>query len=94
MHPYIVEFLGTFFLMAVILYSKGNWILIGLALGIAVLLGGKASGGCFNPAVTIGACMTKSLPYSKLFPYIIAEIIGAVIAVLLYLASKKYLANI
>ena len=89
MHPYLVEFLGTFFLMAVILYSKGNWILIGLALGIAVFLGGKSSGGCFNPAVTIGACLSKSLPYSKLLPYIIVEILGAVLATIIYINTRR-----
>lgn len=89
MHPYFVEFLGTFFLMAVILYSNGNWILIGLALGINVLLGGKISGGCFNPAVAVGACISKSLPYSKLLPYIVVEILGAILATILYLSTKK-----
>ena len=89
MHPYFVEFLGTFFLMAAILYSKGNWIIIGITLGVAVLLGGKISGGCFNPAVTIGACMSKSLPYSKLIPYVVVQILGAMLATMLYLNTKK-----
>ena len=89
MTPYLVEFLGTFFLVSSILYSKGNWIVIGLTLGIAVLLGGKISGGCYNPAVTVGACMTKSLPYSRLLPYIVVQILAAILAALIYMNTKK-----
>lgn len=93
MHPLFVElfveFLGTFFLVASILYSKGNWIIIGLTLGIAVLLGGKISGGCYNPAVTVASCMSKSIPYSRLIPYIIVQLLAAVLATLLYLNTKK-----
>jgi len=49
---YVVEFLGTMFLMFVIL-ATGNWLAIGLGLAIPVLLGGPISGGAFNPAVAI-----------------------------------------
>jgi glycerol uptake facilitator-like aquaporin len=48
MQKYIVEFLGTMFLMFVI-FTTGNWLAIGAALAIAVLLGGSISGGAFNP---------------------------------------------
>ena len=89
MHPYLVEFIGTFILMFAILFSKGNWIVIGLTLGLAVLLGGKASGGCYNPAVTLGACMSNSLPYSKLLPYTIVELLGAMLAALIYVKINK-----
>jgi len=89
MHPYFVEFLGTFFLMAAILYSKGNWIIIGITLGVAVLLGGKISGGCFNPAVTLGSCMANNLPYSEFLPYVVVELLGAALAAMIYAKTKK-----
>ena len=79
MHRYVVEFLGTMFLMCVILLT-GNYLAIGAALAIIVLLGGNTSGGAFNPAVTIGMVMGKQLPISDLFPYIAAEVMGAVMA--------------
>jgi glycerol uptake facilitator-like aquaporin len=37
MNKYLVEFLGTMFLMYVI-FATGNWLAIGAALGIAVML--------------------------------------------------------
>ena len=52
LHKYIVEFLGTLFLVFVI-FATGNYLAIGAALAVAVLLGGAISGGAFNPAVAI-----------------------------------------
>ena len=52
MNKYLVEFLGTMFLVFVI-FTTGNWIAIGAALAIGVLLGGPISGGAYNPAVAI-----------------------------------------
>jgi len=72
-----VEFLGTL-LLSFVIFSTGNYLAIGVALGIAVLLGGKISGGAYNPAVAIALFYAKKLPASDLVPYIIAEIAGAV----------------
>ena len=52
MNKYLVEFLGTLFFLYVIL-ATGNWLAIGAALAIAVLIGGPISGGMFNPAVSV-----------------------------------------
>jgi len=86
MQKYLVEFLGTMFLMFVIL-TTGNWLAIGAALGIDVLLGGKISGGAFNPAVAIGMFANGSLAQNDLLIYIIVEILGALAA---YLVYKKF----
>ena len=71
------------FLMYVILVT-GNWFAIGAALGIAVLVGGKISGGSFNPAVTISLYAAGKLGQSDILPYIIAEVLGALAAYELY----------
>ncbi len=76
MGKFVVEFLGTLFLMFVIL-STGNYMAIGLALAIAVLLGGHISGGAFNPAVAISLYSVGKIAKTDLIPYIIAEIAGA-----------------
>lgn len=91
MNRLLVEFLGTFALTAVVLFSKGNWILIGLMLGIDVLLGGKISGGSFNPAVTLSYCMTNfaGVTYAQFIPYLVAEFLGGVMAALLFVQFKK-----
>jgi aquaporin Z len=82
-NKYFVEFLGTLFLMYVILVT-GNWIAIGAALAIAVLLGGHISGGSFNPAVTLGLYSAGKLDKSDVLPYILSEIVGALFAFYLY----------
>lgn len=80
---YLVEFLGTMFLMFVI-FATGNWAAIGAALAIGVLLGGTVSGGAFNPAVAIALYSAGKLPKADLIPYIIVEILGALGALYLY----------
>jgi len=82
-NKYLVEFLGTMFLMYVILVT-GNWVAIGAALGIGVLLGGKVSGGSFNPAITVSLYAAGKLSQSDILPYIIAEVLGALAAYELY----------
>jgi aquaporin Z len=76
LNKYLVEFLGTMFLMFVI-FATGNWLAIGFGLAIPVLLGGPISGGAFNPAVAIGLYSAGKLAESDLLPYIIVEILGA-----------------
>jgi aquaporin Z len=76
MNKYIVEFLGTMFLVFVI-FATGNYLAIGAALAVAVLLGGLISGGAFNPAVTIAMMYSGKLPRSDVIPYIIAQVAGA-----------------
>ena len=83
MNKYLVEFLGTMFLMFVI-FATGNWLAIGAALAIGILLGGSISGGSFNPAVTIGLYAAGNLSKSDLLPYIIVEILGALGAFYVY----------
>ena len=83
MNKYIVEFLGTMFLMFVI-FVTGNWIAIGAALAIAVYVGGAISGGAFNPAVAIALYAAGKLSKSDLIPYIIVQILGALAAFYLY----------
>jgi aquaporin Z len=80
MNKYLVEFLGTLFLMFVIL-ATGNYLAIGAALAVAVLLGGAISGGAFNPAVSIALMYSGKMSRSDLIPYIVAQVTGALVAV-------------
>jgi aquaporin Z len=86
MNKYLVEFLGTMFLMFTI-FATGNWLAIGAALAIAVLLGGAISGGSFNPAVTVALYAAGKLTKSDVLPYVIVEILGALAA---FYAYKKF----
>jgi glycerol uptake facilitator-like aquaporin len=83
MNKYLVEFLGTMLLVFVI-FATGNWAAIGAALAVAVLLGGKISGGAFNPAVAISLYSAGKLAKSDLLPYIVVEILGGLSAFFVY----------
>jgi aquaporin Z len=73
---YLVEFLGTLLLTYTVFASK-NWLFIGLALAVAVFLGGKVSGGAFNPAVAFSFFYSGQLSANDFMFYTISEILGA-----------------
>jgi len=83
MNKYLVEFLGTLLLVFVIL-ATGNYLAIGAALALAVLLGGAVSGGAFNPAVTLSLLAAGKLSASDVVPYIVVEVAGGLAAFQLY----------
>jgi len=68
---------------------------VSLAFGLTVLTMAYAIGhvsGChLNPAVTVGLASGRRFPWSEVIPYIVAQVIGAVIAaaVLYVIASGK-----
>lgn len=79
MNKYLVEFLGTVFFLYVIL-ATGNPLAIGAALAIAIMVGGKISGGHFNPAVSVMMVRAGKLPMSELLPYVVAQVVGGLAA--------------
>lgn len=97
------EFLGTFWLVlggvgsAVIAgsFPDGGIGLLGvsLAFGLSVLAMiyavGGISGGHFNPAVSFGLWAGGRFPAKELLPYIIAQVLGAIIAaIVLYVIAS------
>ena len=68
---------------------------VSLAFGLTVLTGvyalGPISGGHFNPAVSFGLWAGGRFPSAQLVPYIVAQVIGAILAagVLYLIASGK-----
>jgi aquaporin Z len=84
---YLVEFFGTMFFLYVIL-ATGNFLAIGAALAIAIFVGGKISGGMFNPAVTVMMAAAGKLPTSEVIPYIVAQLVGGLAALELYKRLK------
>jgi glycerol uptake facilitator-like aquaporin len=88
LHKYIVEFLGTLFLVFVI-FATGNYLAIGAALAVAVLLGGAISGGAFNPAVAIALMHAGRIARSDLIPYIVAQVAGGLAGYELFKMVQK-----
>jgi len=101
----VAEFLGTFWLvlggcgsavLAAAFPNVGIGLLgVSLAFGLTVLTGayalGPISGGHFNPAVSFGLWAGGRFPGRELPGYVIAQVIGAVVAagVLYLIASGK-----
>jgi aquaporin Z len=83
MNKYFVEFLGTLFFLYVIL-ATGQALAIGLALTVAIMVGGKISGGNYNPAVSVMMAAAGKLPMRDLLPYIVAQVAGGLAALELY----------
>ena len=88
MNALLVEFLGTMFFVFVI-FATGNYLAIGAAITIAIVLGEKISGAAYNPAVAIVFYAAGKLDKKKLIPYIIVEILGALAGFYLWKQIKK-----
>jgi len=89
MNKYIVEFIGTFFLVLTIgccVVIGGAGVIAPLAIGsilmVMIYAGGHISGGHFNPAVTLGVWVRGKCPTSDLVPYWVAQFVAAVVAAL------------
>jgi aquaporin Z len=102
---FAAELIGTFWLVlggcgSAVLAAKFPEVGIGLvgvslAFGLTVLTMafalGHVSGGHFNPAVTVGLFVGGRTPAGELLPYIVAQLVGAILAgaVLYLIASGK-----
>jgi aquaporin Z len=87
MQKYLAEFIGSVFFIYVIL-ATGNPLAIGAALAIAILLASNISGGHFNPAVSIVMASAGKISTTDLMPYIIAQILGGLVALEIYKRFK------
>uniref|UniRef100_A0A6C0JWC6 Major intrinsic protein n=1 Tax=viral metagenome TaxID=1070528 RepID=A0A6C0JWC6_9ZZZZ len=77
MHQALVEFLGTALLVGTVAFT-GTPVLIVAALAVAIGLGGKISGGHFNPAVTAWALLEGKIGQNKAMWYIASQLFAAV----------------
>jgi len=87
MNKYIVELIGTFFLVltvgcTVIAPGAGDLapLAIGASLMVMIFAGGHISGGHYNPAVTLGVWMRGKCDTKDIVPYWVAQLVGALLA--------------
>lgn len=70
--------------------ANGGWLLIAWGFGFGVMipafLFGSISGNHLNPAVTLAQAAAGAFPWSHVVPYIIAQILGAMVGQLLVVA--------
>jgi aquaporin Z len=87
MKKYLVEFIGTFFLVftvgsTVIAPGAGSLapVAIGAALMVMVFAGGHVSGGHYNPAVTLAVWIRGKCETRDVVPYWVAQVAAALVA--------------
>src|SRR5580765_2417802 len=83
MNKYILEFIGTFFLVLTIGLS-GNPLAIGAVLAALVYMGGYISGAHYNPAVTLGIWIQKKIKSAEAGIYMGIQLIAAIAAAGVY----------
>lgn len=74
------ELVGTFLLAGVVIAGQGQPIFVLFALVGIVLTLGAISGSHVNPAITIGALVTRRIGWLRAIGYIIAQCLGAALA--------------
>lgn len=85
MKKYIVEFIGTFFLVFTVgMAVRGGSPLAPLAIGASLMVmifaGGHVSGGHFNPAVTLAVWLRGKCATRDVAPYWIAQLLAGLAA--------------
>jgi aquaporin Z len=95
MRKYLVEFIGTFFLV----FTVGNTVIepgagplapiaIGSILMVMIFAGGHISGGHFNPAVTLAVWLRGKCPSTDVAGYMSAQVAAGLVAAFLVLFMK------
>jgi aquaporin Z len=81
----VVEILGTFFFLSVILQTLTDASIGPIAVAVtllgAIYFGASTSGAHFNPAVSFAMFMKNKLNMDMLMTYVLAQIVGATAAV-------------
>ena len=76
----VAEFIGTFLLAAVVVAASGQPLFVLFAVMAVVLVVGGVSGAHLNPALTIGALATKRITLVRAISYIVAQVLGGLLA--------------
>ena len=79
MNKYIIEFLGTFFLVLIIGLSQ-NPVAIGLGLAVLVYMGAHISGAHYNPVVSLAMLINKQIELKEFSFYLASQLLGSVVA--------------
>jgi aquaporin Z len=88
MKKYLVEFIGTFFLVLTVGLAVRQGaplapIAIGSILMVMIFAGGHVSGGHFNPAVTVAVFLRGKCDKRDVIPYWIAQFLAGAVAALI-----------
>lgn len=84
----VAEFIGAFLITVAFIEMQGSPLFVAFALGGIFLIIGGVSGAHVNPAVTIGAWVTRKMNWVYALGYIVAQLLGATVA---YLVLNTFL---
>lgn len=92
---YVMEFLGTFFLTAAIVFTRDP-LAIGLMLIALVYIGGHVSSANYNPALSFASYLRGRLSQKDLLIYWGVQLLGAFVAVWMYkfVANSHYIVDV
>lgn len=76
----LAEVLGTFLLAGMFIISQGQPIILLFTLIGVVMLVGNISGAHLNPAISLGAWVTRRMSALKAIAYVVAQFAGAALA--------------
>ena len=87
MRKYIVEFIGTFFLVltiGMVVLGKNDFAALGIGVSPMVMIyaGGHISGAHYNPAVTLAVLIRGRITTGEAIGYMIVQVIGGAVAAL------------
>jgi glycerol uptake facilitator-like aquaporin len=82
MYKVVVEFLGTLAFISAIAFTGNPAIFIGV-LAVAIGLGGKISGGHFNPAISAWSYLSGKLSGADAGMYVAAQLAAAALVTVL-----------
>lgn len=87
MKKYLIEFIGTFFLVLTIALT-GNPIAIGAILIAMIYMGGYISGAHYNPAVTLAILIRGKITQNEAVKYMAFQVAGGLSAAAVFLLVK------
>jgi glycerol uptake facilitator-like aquaporin len=89
MRQYLMEFIGTMFLVLVIGFNS-NPLAVGAILIAMVYMGWNISGAHYNPAITLAVWMRNKIDLKNAAAYIFSQLLGALAAsIIFYLVQER-----
>ena len=88
MNKYIIEFLGTFFLILII-GMTGNPIAIGFGLAVLVYMGAHISGAHYNPVVSLAMMINNQINFRNFLLYVLSQLLGSIAATFTIMKISK-----
>lgn len=85
----LAEFIGTFLLAVTVLIVQNQPFYLFFAFVAVFMLVGRLSGAHVNPAVTVGAWVTRRIDWIRAVSYIIAQVLAAMLALVVMNAFLK-----